>query len=403
MSEDARRIGATIAAKRDELRLSQREFGKRIGKSVSWVSQVERGVRSITLMPVAKTVADALGISIHEVLPGAFAEAATPEKPQAVSDLALALTTSSALRSVLGRPLQPGHGVSTAELLAGVNRAWELVHGASYDELGEKLLDLLPQLEMAARATSGGEQVALFAALAKAYHAAAAVLAKLGETAAAWVAVDRAIGRAEHTGDPLLMAEGAFRLTIVFHGARWLELARSTAQDADEALVALQGADNPAVYSLRGALNLQLAVIASRCDDADRAYAHLEMAARFAEQLGEDRNDYDTEFGPTNVRLHEVSIALHLGDAGRALRVGEAIDASGLSVERQARLLIDLARAHEQRRNLSGVVATLISADELASEQVRGHPVVHKLLADIGETPAANDTAFAALKERLNS
>jgi tetratricopeptide (TPR) repeat protein len=152
--------------------------------------------------------------------------------------------------------------------------------------------------------------VALFTALAKAYHAAAAVLSKFGETAAAWVAADRAISRAENAGDPLLMAEGAFRLNLVFQSARSLELARSTAEDADEALMTLTTTDRPAVLSLRGALNLQLAVVASRVGDADRAYAHLEEASRLAEQLGEDRNDYDTEFGPTNVALHEVACSV---------------------------------------------------------------------------------------------
>ncbi|WP_394615849.1 helix-turn-helix domain-containing protein [Lentzea sp. JNUCC 0626] len=401
MNDEARRVGAKIAAKRVELELSQKEFGKRIKRSESWVSQVERGVRKIDRMSVLEIVAEVLEIPISELQPAAIVEAATSGKPQAVSDLALALTASSALRSTLGRPFESDRDVGTADLLDGAKRAWELAHGSSYRELGEKLLDLLPQLEIAARVATADEQTSLFAALAKAYHAAAAVLSKLGETAAAWVAADRAISRAERSGDPLLMAEGAFRLTIVFHSARWLELARSTAEDADEALMALDMADNPSVHSLRGALNLQLAVLASRSDDADRAYAHLDVAARLAEQLGEDRNDYDTEFGPTNVRLHEVSIALGLGDAGRALRVGEALDASGLSAERQVRLLIDLARAHEQRRNVSGVMVALAAAEELAPEQVRSHPLVHKLLADLSETSAANDPAFIDLKERL--
>lgn len=401
MTEDARRVGATIAAKRDKLELSQKEFGKRIKRSESWVSQVERGVRKIDRLSVLEKVAEVLQIPISELQPAAAVEMAVPDKPRAVSDLALALTASSALRSALGRPFAPDHNADTAELVGGAARAWELAHGSSYGELGESLLDLLPQLEAAARAATGAEQKSLFIALAKAYHAAAAVLAKLGETSAAWVAADRAISRADSAGDPLLMAEGAFRLTLVFQSARSLELARSTAEDANEALMALDAAGNPAVYSLRGALNLQLAVVASRSDDADRAYSHLDVASRLADQLGEDRNDFGTEFGPTNVRLHEVAVALELGDAGRALRVGEAIDASGLSTERQARLLIDLARAHEQRRNVAGVVAALSAAIELAPEQARSHPLVRKLLADLSDTSVANDAAFAELKKRL--
>jgi len=34
-------------------------------------------------------------------------------------------------------------------------------------------------------------------------------------------------------------------------------------------------------------------------------------------RLGEDRNDYNTEFGPTNVQLHAVAVAADLGMPGK--------------------------------------------------------------------------------------
>jgi transcriptional regulator with XRE-family HTH domain len=144
VSEDARRVGATIAAKRNELRLSQTAFGERIDRSVSWVSQVERGVRKIDRMSVLEKVAEVLGIPVSELQPAAVLETAAPDTPRAVSDRALALTASSALRSMLGRPVEPDHDAGTGELIDGVSQAWELAHGSSYGELGEKLLDLLP-------------------------------------------------------------------------------------------------------------------------------------------------------------------------------------------------------------------------------------------------------------------
>jgi hypothetical protein len=36
-----------------------------------------------------------------------------------------------------------------------------------------------------------------------------------------------------------------------------------------------------------------------------------------AARLGEDRNDYETEFAPTNVELRALAVAVDLGDAGR--------------------------------------------------------------------------------------
>ncbi|XVV05082.1 helix-turn-helix domain-containing protein [Actinosynnema sp. CA-248983] len=400
MSDDPKALGRRIAKERKKRGLSQKELGVLLSRSETWVSQVERGVRNIDRMSVLERIAEVLEVPLSELARFApVISASTVDKPRAASDLAIALTSSNALQAVLERPR-----LLNAEKLANdALVAWEYAHGSSYDKLGEMLLESLPQLELATRAASGGESGHLFGALAKMYHAAAAVLSKVGETAAAWVAADRAISAAERSGDPLLMAEGAFRLTLVFQGARWLDLAEATAETAEKSLSSLDGSSNLAVYSLRGALNLQLAVIAARLDNAEDAYARLDKAEQFAALLGADRNDYDTEFGPTNVKLHEVAVALELGDAGRALRVGEAVDASGLSVERQARLLIDLARAHGQRRNVDGVVATLVAADRLAPEQVRSHPLVRSLMSDLGQTPAADDAAFQGLVAHLAS
>jgi transcriptional regulator with XRE-family HTH domain len=53
-------IGEHIAYHRKRLGLSQVEFAGLVGRSESWVSQVERGVRPVDRMSVLRKVADAL-------------------------------------------------------------------------------------------------------------------------------------------------------------------------------------------------------------------------------------------------------------------------------------------------------------------------------------------------------
>ena len=132
-----------------------------------------------------------------------------------------------------------------------------------------------------------------------------------------------------------------------------------------------------------GGLTLQRAVIAARINDPDTAYAQLERAKRIAGRLGEGRNDYNTEFGPANVGLQEVAIAVDLGDAGRALRTAASVDTSGLSAERRARLLIEVARAHAQRRQAHAAVTALLQAEQITPELIRGHVLVRQLVADL--------------------
>jgi hypothetical protein len=131
---------------------------------------------------------------------------------------------------------------------------------------------------------------------------------------------------------------------------------------------------DPQAMSLWGGLTLQRAVVAARINDPDTAYDQLERAKQMAGRLGEGRNDYNTEFGPANVGLQEVAIAVDLGDAGRALRAAASVDTSGLSAERRARLLIEVARARAQRRQ--ALAAQLrVSYAKVAEYQRRG--VVH--------------------------
>ncbi len=135
--------------------------------------------------------------------------------------------------------------------------------------------------------------------------------------------------------------------------------------------------------SLYGAMHLVQAVISGQESDRSRAHPHLAEAKRIGEQLGSDRNDFETEFGPTNVQLHAVAVAIDLGDAGEALDAARGIDASGLSPERQAQLLVDVARAQGQRQHTGEATKALLDAECLVAEHVRSHPLTHGTIRDL--------------------
>ena len=127
------------------------------------------------------------------------------------------------------------------------------------------------------------------------------------------------------------------------------------------------------MLSLYGALHLVLAVAAARDNKRGEAHQHLETARKIAGQLGEDRDDYGTEFGPTNVAIHAVNIAVELGDAGQAIELGQQVTAASLSPERQARYWLDLAQAHAMRRQIGEALHALEEAERIAPEETRVH------------------------------
>ena len=372
-------LGRKIATERRRRGLSQPELARMIDRSVAWVSQVERGVRKVDRMSVLETLAAALDVPLAELAAEAPVVAAVTEEPPGAGGLRLVLSGAHALRAMLDT--RPSPTIDT--LRDEVGKAWELAHAGRYTDLTDLLRGLVPDLETAARALPEKQRAEVFELMAATYQACSAALAKLGEPEAAWIAADRAMAAAERAGNPILVAAGAFRVVFVFISARHYDQAEETARTAADALWPRADGGDPQAMSLWGGLTLQRAVVAARVNDPGTAYGQLERARQIAGRLGEGRNDYNTEFGPANVGLQEVAIAVDLGDAGRALRAAATVDTSGLSAERRARMLIEVARAHAQRRQIRDATAALLQAEQITPELVRGHELVRQLVSDL--------------------
>jgi transcriptional regulator with XRE-family HTH domain len=390
-------LGRKIAAERRRRGLSQPELARMIDRSVAWLSQVERGVRKVDRMSVLETLAGALEVPLAELAAEAPVVAAVTEEPPDARGLRLVLSGAHALRAMLNGRRPPALGT----LRSKARQAWDLAHAGRYTDLTGLLRGLIPDLETAARTARQSQRTEACELLATTYQACSAALAKLGEPEAAWIAADRAMAAAERADNPMLVAAGAFRLVFVFLAARHYDQAEETARTAADALQPLADHGDPQAVSLWGALTLQRAVTASRVNEPDTAYGHLERARQIAARLGEGRNDYNTEFGPANVALHEIAVAVELGDAGRALRTAATVDASGLSAERRARMLIDVARAHAQRRQVGEAVSALLQAEDITPEQVLAHDLVRQLVSDLQTMQDPPSSELRGLAARL--
>jgi DNA-binding XRE family transcriptional regulator len=372
-------LGRKIAEARRRRGLSQPELARMLDRSVAWVSQVERGVRKVDRMSVLEMLADSLEIPLSELAAEAPIVAAVNEEPPGVAGLRLVLSGAWTLRAMLN-----GHDApSPAKMRKRVERAWSMSHESRYTELAEVLADLVPDLESGVRAVPEGQRPEMFELLAAAYQACSAALSKLGEPEAAWIAADRGMAAAERAGNPLLVAAGAFRLGIVFLSARYYAQAAEAAGTAADALWRVAESGTPEAMSMWGALTLQRAAVAAHLGDATAAYGYLDRARDVAGQVGPGRNDFNTEFGPANVGLYEIAVAVELGDAGRALRAADSVDTSLLSLERRTRMLIDVARAHSQRRQVGESLAALLEAEKLTPEAVHSNALVRQVLTDL--------------------
>jgi tetratricopeptide (TPR) repeat protein len=268
-------------------------------------------------------------------------------------------------------------------LASDVMEAWNLVHDASYARLGEMLPPLLRRAETRARAEAESQRRATYALVSDLYQLLAAALAKLGEPDMGWLAADRAVRAAEMAENPPFVSAALYRMAHVFLSNRQLERSRTVAASGIRILEPMRKDAPPEIWSLWGALHLVTAIVAVRQDDSRLALDAMRKAEMAAERVKVDRNDFHTEFGPTNVALHAVAVAVELGDAGEALRRAQAVDASHLSRERRARFLLDVARAHGQRRQSAEALRALLEAEALTPEQVASHVLVRELIRDL--------------------
>lgn len=380
-------FGARVAELRTQRGLTQKALAAEVGRTTSWLSQVERGVQPVNRLDVLRLLANGLGVPLQELRPDVplpqEANEATPE-PNDLDQVRLLITGHPTLDVVLA-PDHSAPGPSLAELESAVDHVWFLVHRDRFAELSTSLGSLIPQLERTTRTADTDERPRAHGLLARSYHALSAAFVRQNEADAAWVAADRSIAAAEQSGNALEVFAGVFRLAHAFVRLKRYDQAEHSAQSAVNALGRHtdRTGPTPESRSLLGSLHLILALVHARCGNRADARRETLLARHAAQQLGEDRNDFNLEFGPTNVEIQAVSVAVDLGDAGEAIEIGERLDATGLSIERRARLALDLGRAHTQLRHEQTALRYFLHAEELAPEAIRSHITARSAIRDL--------------------
>jgi hypothetical protein len=184
--------------------------------------------------------------------------------------------------------------------------------------------------------------------------------------------------------DPIAVGASARIITHTLMNGRHLAAAISTASAHAARLDRDVATHTPDSLSVYGSLLLRGAVAAAQHDDRDIAYQLLGEADNAARQLGADANRRWTAFGPVNAKMHRVSIAVTLGDAGTAIDMARRIDLNSITVtERRASLLIDTARAYLQWGRHEKAYLALRAAEQTAHEEVAGRPRYTRLVRDL--------------------
>lgn len=381
-------IGRRIAYHRRVARLTQDDLAQAAQIHVGTLRKIEQGTRGASDQ-VIEAIAAALGIDpslllaapqhtagrVHDAMPALSAAIAAPDLPD-------------------DGPVRP-----LGELHAAVAEAvsWRLA--AQYTRLATHTPGLLVELLRALHAGRGRQRAEVAGLLAAACRSADAIAYKFGHRDLSARLIDLMRWAADQTGDPLLTSAAAYVRTEVFFAAR----AHQQGLRALEAAIdQTPAADSPAFHAARGALHMRAAVIAGRASQPDRALQHLAEARQLGDRAPEDVY-HGTAFGPSSVRIHEVSVAVSLGQdhLHRALDVAREWKppAEEVPAERRSGFYIELARAQLWAGKRDDAFESLKVARRIAPQHTRQHPWVRQDTATLRRLVRADRESLTAFAE----
>ncbi|MCW2913129.1 MAG: helix-turn-helix domain protein [Actinomycetia bacterium] len=363
-------IGRRIAAARTARRMTQPALAAAAHVSLSTLRKAEQGSRPVSER-LLYALADALDVD-PDRLTGKRAH--TDSRVHA---------TIPAVRTAVDTYDLPDDGPvrSLPHLHTAVATATRQRLSSQYTRISETAPELLAELTRAVHSSTGAEQEDAAALLAAAYRAADAVAYKYGYYDLSARLVELMRWAAALSGDPVLTATAAYVRTEIFFASRNLAPGLRALEAATSAMP--PPVTVPARAAL-GALHMRAAVVAARLlEDRGTVDDHLRNARRLADQVSEGIYN-GTAFGPASMRIHEVSVAVELGDGSRAVEVaGSWAPPRELPAERRSHYYIDLSRAQLWVGLRDEAFQSLHTARQIAPQHVREHPYVRDTLATL--------------------
>jgi transcriptional regulator with XRE-family HTH domain len=360
--------------------LSQEVLASLVGRTTDWLSKAENNRIELDRLSVITALADALDVSLGDVLAEpALMEWSADSGHRTVPALRETLMDYKQLAPLLGAASDE-EPPALQDLRGNVSDVLDAYQASRYGFATRRLPLVLADALAASRTYRGPEAEEAHALLALAYHGAAMVLGKVGESEPAWIAADRGLAAAQHSGRSEVTGSLFRAVTHCLLAAGRFTAAVQLVNDAAAVMQPELGNANDEYLSVYGTLFLTGAMAAARAEDRATTQTFLREANETAQRLGADANHMWTAFGPTNVAIHCVATADELGDIQIAVDLGSRIDTTGLPVERRVRHSLEVARALSSWNRTDEALAVLLEAEQAAPEQVRHHYLSRELV-----------------------
>lgn len=380
--EGDRTIGRRLRRIRRSQGKSQQVIADLAGISNSYLSRLESGERALDRRSVIVALAAALDVAPTELTAVAMPAVGDPGTGAGVDRVRLALLSVG-----MGPP--SGAAVPLNVLRARTAALLDDQQGCRLDAVGAALPGLIGDLHATLAAGRDGPAMAELTALVHVQGTQAWLRDVGGPLDLGWQAASIAQREAQRVDDPVALGVAAFGVGHGLLAAGAFDLA---AQLLDAANATVSTATTRG-EQLAGMLAFTTSLLAAARGDQTSVTAALELATELAGRTGE-ANAWWFGFGPTNVGVWRMAVALEAGDHARAAAVAEGLDPRVIpSPQRRAAYWADYGRALARLRGRRDDAARALRRAELISPaRVHRHPLVLETLAEL-VSKARPDTA----------
>ncbi|WP_097982246.1 helix-turn-helix domain-containing protein [Streptomyces sp. f150] len=386
LANDELSTGERIRVLRESRGMSRPVLAQQCGRGVEWLKKIESGERELRDHGLLLQLAAALQIADLSVITGTNTPAAIAAtvplgrlSHPGMPDIWAAVMTRSLTPAASG-PIDP------VTLQGRVDQTWRLWHTSAHNrtEVGALLPDLIRDGEHAVRTLDGKRRRLAQIALSDIYRLTGQATAYVAPAELAWVVADRALAAAHGADNPPAIAAAAWNLGNILRETAYPEEAlRVVNEAADLIRPHLDGApeDWRGIY---GALQLHAAVTVAREGREGDAWRYWDRGDQVAKSLPATYVHPSTVFGRANVDFHAVSVATDLQKSARAIGLADDIDPDVMpSVERRARLWVEVARGHLQRGDRTAALHVMQMAHRIGAETVAYTPSARTVAADL--------------------
>ncbi|SBT43351.1 helix-turn-helix domain-containing protein [Micromonospora narathiwatensis] len=378
---DATTFGTRLRAHRERAGKTRPVLGGLVGRSAEWVKALENGRLLPPRLPMLLRLAEVLDISDLADLTGdqslpvaSVTRAGHPDVDHVVA--AMQRTT-----------VPVGDAMSVDVLRGLVDQAWARWHRSTVERtaVAAVLPGLLTEAQRSVRRLDGPARRQAQVELARVYHLAQLYLAHQPYPELVWLAADRAMLAAQGADDPAAIAVAAWYYAHVYRGANQVDAAEQVLVDAVGLVDLAAGGEQLARW---GQAQLGIALGHSKAGRAGKAWRAWDAADGAASRLGSGYAHPWLMFGPVACAAYAVTIETDLCRAGEAVRRADTADYRALpSHTRRAAALIDAARAHLLNRGEVAAMHLLGRALRESVDTVRHHPFARTVALELSSRP----------------